>query len=84
MFPGKGDAALAAATRMALRDAGVDHLAHEIVIDHFLDVVLCRRGVLQGNVQLDVEDDALGGVLLEIMDADVHRRHKPRTNNRRW
>jgi hypothetical protein len=37
-----------------------------------LDVILCGGGVVQGHKQLNVKHDALGGLQLEIMDANAH------------
>jgi len=54
------------------RHSRLHHLAHEVVVHHFLDVILCGGGVVQGHKQLNVKHDALGGLQLEIMDANAH------------
>ncbi len=46
-------------------------LAHEIVIDHFMQVVVFRRRQRQRDEQVDVDQDALLAFLFEFVHADI-------------
>ena len=56
---------------VALRHAFGDGFAHEVVVDHFFQLVILGRRQGQGNVQVDVDEDALLALFLEVVDADV-------------
>jgi len=57
--------------RMTLRNTLLNRVADEIVIEHFMQFVFCRRRSGKWHVELDVEQDTLLTHLFEVMDANV-------------
>jgi hypothetical protein len=56
---------------MALRNTLLNGFADEIVIEHFMQFVFCRRRSGKWYVQLHIEQDTLLTQLFEVMDTDV-------------
>jgi hypothetical protein len=56
---------------LPLGEARGDGAADEVVVDHFVEIVGLRRRDVQRHVEVDVDDDALLGALLELVHADV-------------
>src|SRR4051812_37198901 len=53
---------------MALRNAPGDGLAHEIVIDHFMEMIPFRGRDSKRNEKIDIDQHALLAFLFEFMD----------------
>ncbi len=56
---------------VAARDTRGDHAAHEVVIDHFVELVLLRGGHGQRNEQIDIDEHTLLAPLLELVHTDI-------------
>jgi hypothetical protein len=57
--------------RVTLRNTLLNSVSDEIVIEHFMQFVFCRRRSGKWYVQLHIEQDTLLTQLFEVMDTDV-------------
>jgi len=54
------------------RDDVGDGLAHKVVVDDFAQIILAWSIVLEGHIQVDIDDDALLPLFFKFMHTDIH------------